>query len=231
MKRRLLSALVLVSGLVPLSAQQSAAPPSGAHDLSVAFRLGTLGLGLEVNKLLASHLGVRAGGNFFSYSVTHTQSDISYDANLKLHSFTALVDFYPGARGSFHLTAGLVTNPLTISATGKPAASDSFKINGKEYPADSIGTLTAEGKLKGGAPYVGLGFGTPATRGGALKFVFDLGAVIEKPRILLSASGTSCRPGTACAADLQAQQATTEHDVRKFLKVFPVLAFGLAYRF
>jgi len=139
-------------------------------------------------------------------------------------------DYYTGGRGSFHLTSGLVTNPVTISATGQPTGG-TYRINGTTYTSSQIGTLTAEGKLKGVGPYLGFGFGTPATHGGALKFLFDLGAVFGKPRVSLNASGSACGPGTACAADLQAQQQQTQHDVEKFLKVFPMLAFGLAYRF
>jgi hypothetical protein len=199
--------------------------------MSLAFRFGTPGFGLEVNKLVASHVGIRLGGSFFRYSVTKTQSGITYDASLKLHDVALLVDFYPGARGSFHLTGGLVTNPLTITGTGQPASGSTYTVNGTSYPASQIGTLTAEGKFRGVGPYLGLGFGTPATNGRALKFTFDLGAVIGKPTLSLSASGAACAPGTSCGNDLQAQQAQTQHDVDKYLKVFPVIAFGLAYRF
>lgn len=233
MKRRSLPVLclVLVAGLVPLAAQQSSAPASPAHDMSVAFRFGTLGFGLEVSKLVASHLGIRVGGSLFSYSLTKTQSNIDYNASLKLHDFELLLDLYPGGRGSFHLTGGIVTNPLTITGTGQPSGGSTYTVNGTTYTAAQIGTLTAEGKFNGVGPYIGLGFGTPATNGGALKFVFDLGAVIGTPTISLSASGSGCQPGSACGNDLQAQQQTTQHDVEKYLKVFPVISFGLAYRF
>ena len=230
MKHGALPILIVMSGLVPLSGQQGPAPVTTARDMSVALRFGTPGFGIEVSKLLANHLGGRVGGSFFSYSVTHTETNVTYDASIKLHDVALLLDFYTSGRGSFHLTGGLVTNPLTISATGQPTGG-TYRINGTTYTSSQIGTLTAEGKLKGVGPYLGFGFGTPATHGGALKFVFDFGAVFGKPKISLNASGSACGPGTACAADLQAQQQQTQHDVEKFLKLFPMLAFGLAYRF
>jgi hypothetical protein len=57
----------------------------------------------------------------------------------------------------------------------------------------------------------------------------NLGAVLGKPTINLAATGAASNPDVA--SDLQAQRATTQHDVRKYLKVDPVLAFGIGYRF
>ena len=222
--------LVPVVGCViaPLAGQEPSQPPTHHSDMSIAFRFGTLGLGLEAARLLTSHVSVRLGGSYFSYSVTHTESGINYAASLKLHDFAGLIDLYPGARGSLHLTTGIVTNPLTISATGQ-AAADSFMIHHKNYSSSQVGTLTADAKFKAG-PYLGLGFGTPANYGSALKFAFDLGVVLGKPSVSLNATGTACAAGTTCGNDLQAQQATTQHDLRK-VKVYPVLLLGLAYRF
>ena len=202
---------------------------AGQDNASVDLRVATTGFGVEVAKLLTGHVGARLGGSYYSWSTNKSQSDISYNASLKLHTFTALLDLFPGRRGSFHLTTGLVTNPLTISATGVPSASDTFKINGTKYSASQVGTLTADGKFHGVSPYLGFGFGTPANDHKALKFLFDLGAALSKPAVTLNATGADSLP--QLAADVQAQQAKTQHDVRKFLKVYPVLSFGLGYRF
>jgi hypothetical protein len=216
-------------GCAPLYAQLS--EPSAHHsDVSVAFRVGSTGFGAEVAKLLTGHVAARVGGSFYSLSTTKRQSGISYDASLKLHTFSALIDVYPGRRGSFHGAVGIVTNPLTISGTGQ-ASSGRFTINGTSYRADTVGTLTVGGKFPGASPYLGLGFGTPANTSRALKVLFDLGAVLGKPTVSLSSSSASCGPGTPCGTDLQAQQAMTQHDVRKYLRVYPVVSLGLGYRF
>jgi len=227
-----LAGLVLCSGR-ELAAQQPSQPVAAEthRNISVAFRFLTLGLGGEVSKLLTDHVSARVGANYFKLSTSKTQSDISYDASLKLHAVSVLIDLYPGRRGSFHFTGGIMTNPLTISATGQPTSSGTFTMNGNTYTTSQVGTLTGEGKYPSVGPYVGLGFGTPARKGGALAFLFDLGAVIGKPTITLTASGAGCASGTQCGNDLQAQADTTQHDVRKYAKVYPVLSFGLAYRF
>jgi hypothetical protein len=227
-----LGALTLLSGPAAggLAAQQRpGAPAAPRHsDVSVAFRFGTPGFGLEVGKALTGHLSARLGLYYFKLNATRTESDVTYDASLKLHAVTALVDLYPGRRGAFHFTVGLATNPLTIDGTGKPTGG-TFTINGIDYPSAEVGTLTARGKFPGVSPYVGLGFGTPARSGGALEFLFDLGATIGRPTITLGATGAAAN--AALAGDLQAQIAQTQSDVRKYLVVYPVLNFGLAYRF
>jgi hypothetical protein len=201
----------------------------GSHaDASIAVRAATTGFGAEVAKLIAGHFDVRVGGTLYTWSTTKSQSDITYDASLKLHTFEALCDLSPGRRGSFHFTAGLATNPLTITASGLPTTSGTFKINGTQYTTSQVGTLTAQGKFRSVRPYLGLGFGTPANDHRAAKLLFDIGAILGKPSITLTASGAASNP--QLAADLQAQAAQTEHDVRKFLKAYPVMALGLAYR-
>ena len=213
----------------PLPGQQ---PPAGAThhaDVSVAFRVGTTGFGIQLAKLLTGHVALRVGGSYYSTSTTTSQTDISYDASFKLHTYMALIDLSPARRGSFHVTGGLATNPLTITAIGQPSSSDTFKINGHKYSSSQVGTLTLQGKFKNAGPYLGFGFGTPANTGSGLKLLFDLGAIITKPTISLTSTGAASNP--QLAADLQAQETKTQHDVRKYLKVYPVLSLGLGYRF
>jgi hypothetical protein len=219
-------ALAVISGP---SRRLSAQEASGSHDLSIALRAGSPGIGLEVNKLLMSHLGARVGANYFSYSETRTQSDIKYDATLKLKGLSALLDFYPGARGSFHLTAGLFTNPVKVTGTGKPSSTGEFKINGTSYNTAEVGTLDAEAKYPDVGPYFGLGFGTPANTHSGLKFLFDIGAVIGTAKVALTATGAASNP--QLASDLKAQAAKTQDDLDKYAKLYPVLSFGLGYRF
>jgi hypothetical protein len=231
MKRAQLCVLVLLFGWRPCAGQEPPFEelPTRGSDVSVALRFGTPGFGVEVAKLVRSHVAVRVGAQFFRYNLTRTQSDITYSTSLKLHNVSALMDFYPAGRGRFHVTAGIVTNPLTISATGQPASSGYYAINGTLYQSSQVGTLTAEGKFSGVGPYAGLGFGTPASDDNALEFMVDLGAVIGEPTITLAATGAASNPGLA--ADVRAQQARTQHDVTKFLQVYPVVSVGLAYRF
>jgi len=230
---------MLVSGLTLLLHAATAAAPataatdapaaSGKHsDAAIGLTLGTPGIGLQASKLLTPHVGLRVGANYFKLSRTQSKSDISYDASLKLQGVSALIDLYPGARGSFHLSGGIMTDPLKVTGTGQPGAGGTFTINNDTYTSAEVGTLGLVAKYPSTSPYAGFGIGTPARGHSALGFTFDLGAAIGKPKVALTATGAASDP--ALAADLKAQQDKTQKDVQK-LKVFPVLQLGLGYRF
>lgn len=220
MRARFLAALAAILPCATLHAQQHGA------DLSIGVRAGTLGIGAEINKLLTGHIGVRASINTFSASTTQTQSDVNFDANLKLKAFTGLLDLYPGNRGSFHVTGGIITNPITVDATGVPTGG-SYTLDGTTYSAAQVGTLSGHGEFPKTSAYAGLGFGTPAARQFGLKFVFDVGAAIGKPTITLASTSSDPNVQNSVAA----QQVKTQNDVDKYAKVYPVVSLGLVARF
>ena len=220
-----LSALVALA-LGTAAAAQAQTEHKGS-DLGVALRLGTTGLGLEVSKWLTNHVGARAGVSLFSKNFNDKEvSDISYDAQLRVHALLALLDLYPGKRGAFHFTAGISTNPAKVHATGVPTGG-TFAINNHSYTSAEVGVLEAEGKFHDLSPYLGLGFGT-AARGGRLAFVFDLGVAFGKPKISLTASGASSN--AQLQSDLNAETADAQEDFNK-LPGYPVISLGLMYRF
>ena len=224
---KLVGITVLLAGMAgPAALQgQTGAQGGGGSDVAIGLRLGTLGAGLELGKQLMDHVSARVGLNFGSLNSTgKKQSNITYDVHLKLKALEALVDLYPASRGVFHFTVGLLTNPMTITGDGQPSGSG-FNINNTHYMSSDVGTLSASGKFPGALPYLGLGFGTPASRGGRVKFLFDLGVGIGKPTLALSATGAASNP--TLLADLEAQRAKTQTDLNK-VAVYPVISLGLA---
>jgi hypothetical protein len=202
-------------------------PTEGSHlNASIGVSAGTLGFGVQAGKLLFSHLGVRAGFNYFRFTLTHTLSDVAYSAKLRLQNIPALVDVYPWGRGPFHLTGGLVFNQNQFTGTGVPD-STGFTINQHHYSKAQVGVLNAAIKYPSTAGYGGLGFGTSA-RNSLVAPLFDIGAVFSTPHVTLGATGAASNP--QLASDLQAQQSKTQHDVRKF-RVYPVLSTGIMLRF
>ena len=207
--------------------QPMAADDGRPLDVAVDLVAGTLGIGLQVSKLVTPHVGLRAGANYFSLNKTTTQSDVEYNASLKFQSYEGLVDFFPSARGAFRLSGGLLSNQTKVDLVGT-CSNGNVTLNSHSYTCAQVGTLTGSVKFPSASPYVGLGFGTPA-KGSRVHFVMDLGAAFGKPTLSLNASNSGGNP--QLATDMQAQRDKTQKDIEKFAKVYPVAEFGLGVRF
>lgn len=221
--------VLLAGSLSPIAAQKSPGQSDKhASDFAISVRAGTLGGGVELSKLLVSHVGLRVGVNYFTLK-DHGQKlgDNAFDLTVDFRAITALLDLYPGARGSFHLTGGLITAPVKISGPAQ-SGTTSYKINDRTYTSSQVGTLTVAGKFASAEPYLGIGFGTAASKHGGLGFVFDLGVAIGKPT--LSLTSTSAATNTQLQSDLNAEVAKRQSDADK-VPGWPVLAFGLMFRF
>lgn len=213
--------------LLPLLAL-SAGPLAAQADLSVTVRASTLGVGGEVAKLILPNVGVRVGVHTLTYSIARTKRDISYDVDAKFKGMTALVDFFPSKRGTFHFTGGLMTAPVEVDGTGQPR-DGTYTFNGRDYTAAEAGTVVGDMRWPKTMPYAGLGFGTPAAGNGRTVAVLDFGVGFGAPTLGLRAS--SAIPGSTLAADVDAERAKLQEDFDKYLKLYPVISFGLGLRF
>lgn len=213
--------------LLPAATLSAQATTSTATVTSIGVRVGTLGIGLEVSRLLNDNLGLRVGANYFSLDRTSEEEDVTYDATVKLQALTGVLDWYPGKRRAFHLSAGLMTNPFKLSGIGQTNGG-SVTLNDNEYTSSEVGDLTASAKFASVLPYVGLGFGTPASKSGGFGFLFDIGAAIGTPKVLLNS--TNAGNNAALRADLMAEQETLQDDANS-VPVWPVISIGFTYRF
>jgi hypothetical protein len=206
-------------------------PPAagrGPLDLSIGVRGGTLGYGAEVGKLVTSHLGVRVAAYVFSYAREQSFEGVQYNAQLKLRNASALVDLFPGRRGKFHLTGGVVSGTTEITGRGVPEG-ESFYLDDQEYTSAEVGALTAAVRFPRVRPYGGLGWGTPAKNSGGIGFSTDFGVVYGGPTAVLTASGAGAN--ARLRTDLEAQRADTQEMLDQYAKFYPVVNFGFTYRF
>lgn len=222
---RVRNAVGLIALCVPGAVLAAQGSGSTGSDMSLGLRVGTLGIGIEASKLLSDHFGVRVGGNYYSLSQTQTKSNISFAATLKLQAFTGLVDWYPGSRGSFHFTGGIITDPASIDGVGQPSSGGTLTINNQQYTQSQVGILNTTIKYPSASPYFGLGWGTPASKDGGFGVLFDIGVAIGKPTVALTSTGTA--PGLA--ANVAAQQATMQTDANK-VPVWPAISLGFVWR-
>src|SRR5258706_16166578 len=79
-----------------------------AQAAGVGVRAGTTGIGADVGVNVAPTLDARVGYSYLSYK-THYNSDINYDAKIKLSNLNALLDWSPFP-GGFRFSGGLIPN-------------------------------------------------------------------------------------------------------------------------
>ncbi len=202
---------------------------SADAQVGISLRAGTLGVGGELSVRPSRYLGLRVGGNYFSFTRSATIEGIAYDLNPKFESGSAIADLHVFG-GAFHLSGGMVWNSnegnVVAQLTGP------ITIGANTYQPSDVGSLTGLVNYETRyAPYAGLGFGGR----GRVSLVFDAGVVFSGyPRVSLT--GTSNLTGQAKTIFDQnvAQEVAeiqTEIESRKYLKYYPVVSLGLRVGF
>jgi hypothetical protein len=123
---------------------------------TLGLEAGSTGFGGSGSWRFADHWGVRAGGDYFSYTDDELNiQHIDYNARLKLISQPLTLDVYPWRNNSFHISLGIMfnENELTGSATG---AGD-LNIGGNVFPGGSVGTLHMRIEQQLVNPYLSIG--------------------------------------------------------------------------
>lgn len=257
--RALATAVAVVALSTPAFAQSApaatpAAPPQVQASTSASngvvgmqFRASTLGLGADVAIRVHERVNIRAGMNAFSYSrnFEDTDDNITYVGKASLRSAHAYLDFFPMG-GGFHISPGVVLandNKVSLDATipggQKFGIDDTDYISNAANPAKAAGTVSVE-KMR---PALVIGWGNLIPTSRRYSVSFEIGAVFQGvPTAVLSFTGSACAlNGTNCRdvltdatiqGEVRNQQATLNSDLNKpYLKYYPVLSFGLGFRF
>jgi hypothetical protein len=210
--------------------------PVEAADVAIGAKAGTLGLGAELTVGLGRQWSSRFGVNGFNYSERREASDIEYDAEARLRTADALLDFHPGGRG-FRLTAGAVWNGTKVEGSSLPPASGFYNIGGVLVPVALLGTLDAEADFDPFAPYVGIGWGNALGANKKVGFSFDIGAIFQgQANVELTpviAPGSPLNTPIAREALqilIEREEREMEDDVADY-EVYPVVSIGVTYRF
>jgi hypothetical protein len=198
-----------------------------AHN-AVTLNLSTLGVGLEVNRLLTERIGVRVGGNYTGYGFEAAPEDISYRIDLQLRSFRAVADLYPFRRSSFHFTGGVLFSDNRVHGTATPGDDGSYTFTGNDYSGREVGTLTARVQFPRTAPYVGLGFSKPGKRGLRYLPYADVGVAFGTTTVSMHATGAGSN--AQLASDLETEQRDVQSSLDRY-PFYPVLTTGLSFRF
>ena len=198
----------------------------------VSAKMGTLGIGAEYVQPISEHFSLRAGLNFLNWSYDFDASDIEYEGDLKLKTFSLLADIHPFANG-FRLTGGAMYNSNKIDVTAK-SSSGSYEINDVDYPAEAIESISGEVEFDDFSPYFGIGWGVDQSADSPWSFNFDLGVLYQgEPDPQLTGRCSAGVPAAVCSqfqANLSAEEKELKRDPEDY-NFYPVLSLGVTYSF
>lgn len=215
---------LFAAGIV--SAQTAKQPEQLPSGIALGVKAGTLGLGADVTVMVTEHVNLRVNGNYLQYDHEEEIDDIDYDLELDFQSLIALLDWHPFVNG-FRLSGGAIFNGNELTLNGTPSENET--IGGRRYTPEEIGTLMGDLDFDQLAPYVGIGYGRAVGPDRRWSFVFDLGLIFQSFEVDLRADGLLASD-PQFRADLEEEEDDIQEELDDF-KVYPVLAFGVAYQF
>jgi hypothetical protein len=206
-----------------------------------------LGFGGRIAVSLTHSLNLRAGASYFSFSLSRTESNIPFTADVRLQSEQAGVDWYPFHHHDFHLSPGvLFGNSNRVFGNASVSAGNSFTLNNVTYYSGAADPIQASGSVafRRTAPSLTLGWGNWVRHPGKghWAFPFEVGAAyVGDPKTALNYSGEVC----TSAAQVNCQSIATDAPVQanvtvernklqndaNWARFYPIIAGGIVFRF
>jgi len=201
----------------------AAARPAEAGDrVGIGVKFGTLGFGVDITGRINDLFSVRASFNGANANDTHDESGIDYDTEVDFGASGLLLDLHP-FRNNFRLTAGWMKNRTGADLLAVPA--ENITIGDTVYTPAEAGTISGDISFKDSAGYVGFGYGSAARKPGRVRFLLDVGALLQgKAEATLTSSS-----GLVSPDDLAQEEQELEDDLDN-LSFYPVVAVGISFR-
>ena len=215
--------------------------------VGVAVKVGVAGLGFDAATPLAHKFNLRGGASFFNYTLNDVEDD-GFDINgtIALKSITTSLDWFPFG-GKFRVSPGVtIYNGNRYNGTATVPGGNTITLNDQDYTSSPtnpvVATFGTPDNRFGSrvAPSLTVGFGNLVPRGeGHWSFPFEIGfQYIKPPQITLSLTGTACgtdgcqnvSSDAMTQANIEAQQARINSDIYD-LRFYPILSFGVGYKF
>ena len=155
----------------------------------VALKVGTLGVGVDVEHMFSKKHGLRLNVNGIKVSRDEEIEGIDYDLDLTLLTAGLLYDYHPW-ESAFRLSAGFYYNGNKIEGVARPSTSEIYEIGDKRYELTSNAKLDAKIDFKKTAPYLGIGWSSTESNG--WHFTADIGVMyVGSPKVSYKLSGTT----------------------------------------
>jgi hypothetical protein len=210
---------------IPTAEPQLESPEAKVYPLSVNAEVGTTGVGGTIGWRFLSHLGVRGGMHYLSYTTPDFdfEDDVStttFNARMYLQSEPVTLDIYPWKNSSFRISAGVLfnQNEFTGNATGN------VEIDGTSYPGEQLKFKITQQEV---CPYVGIG-GNFVSFGRAKRW--SLGGEIGVAYTDTWSIALTNPTGGIPQSELDKEQQDLQDEIKDF-KFWPVLKLSLSYQF
>jgi hypothetical protein len=238
------------SSAAPAPAPPAASPATPAKESSeghipigVSVKVSTLGIGGDVAIAVSHRTNVRFGFNAFSYGHTFDKDGVTYGGTLDLRSAQVTYDMF--LFKGLHVSPGLLFyNGNQVTANASVPGGQTFTLSNTSYVSDAANPVTGTGKLTlyKAAPMVLFGIGNLVPRNSHhFSTSFEIGAAYQgPPRVTLNLGGSACdSTGLFCRTissdptiqtNIAAEQARLNKSASPY-KFYPVLSFGVGYKF
>lgn len=217
----------------------------------VSLEASTLGAGLSLGVPLGKRFNLR--GAYHAYTHDEEFEDDSggtYDGELDLRSVGLFADWHP-FKGTFRLTAGLVSNGNQINMAGTDDGTGRYAVGDCTFQSDPADPLRLDGTVdfNSTAPYLGIGWGGNLNGKPGFYATLDLGVMLSgAPDTSLTGRGSAqnadpigqpqCGIGgsqdVSTYPEFQAAVQDAEDEVNRETEeyeLWPNIALGIGWRF
>lgn len=195
---------------------------------SVSLKLGTLGVGVDLEHMFNKKFALRLNVNGLKVSKSKSIEGIDYDLDLKLLTAGLLADYHPW-ESSFRLTAGAYYNKNKITGHAEPTQSKSITIGDKTYTYSDKISVDAKIDFKKFAPYIGFGWSSTEVNG--WHFTADIGAMYHgTPKVSLKSYTTNNAIKAQLETETKKEEQELYNKVKKY-KWYPVVSIGIQKKF
>jgi hypothetical protein len=202
-----------------------------ANDYSVGFKVGTMGLGVELNKPLQESLDLRLSLNYIEGQVSNFKvGSIEYDVEASATAIQAVIDWYPQQHKKFYLSGGFLLGNDHIN----PEPTPDFVFRGIKI-GQALDRFDVDLKVDYGdiAPYIGVGYNNKTEKNKGWSYSAELGlAYLGMPKVGFNIidKTTGKTPTLIPQEELDKELVKITNKVDNY-KVFPVMSFSWIYRF
>lgn len=208
--------------------------------------VGTQGVGFDVGYEFNRYLKLRFRAAFLQFNYDDEWNEMDLKAKLNGNNTGLLLDVHPFG-GTFRVSTGLNFAPLSVKAEGSMDIGDQY--GGKIYTLGDYqykvekgkGWVKGEYKWRTVQPYIGIGWSSDGDGDRSVYFHFDLGvnfmgkgqfSVDNSNNVLQSYMGGEFKPvDNALLRDSFMEEGKDFFDIADKIIVYPVLQFGVGFRF